>query len=382
MRELDREVLLFRLRVFEENERNYTKAAASLGIARSTMQESIRRAAETGLSGAPNTAPPPGFLVKKVTRNQNGNGDILSEWVHLFPEGQSYEQVVEAIDAIMEQHVGVIPTIPTPAHFPDAQLATVYPIVDHHLGLYSWEAETGANYDLNIAQRVLRESLSSLVAITPPSTHAVILNVGDFFHSDDNTNRTRRSGNVLDADGRYAKILEIGIDLEIYAIELALTKHQSVEVRNLPGNHDPYASLALNAAIRMAFRGNPRVHVSRDPSPFYFFRWGKVLIGSTHGDMIKATDMPAVLASYAPKDWGETEHRYVYLGHVHHASIGGGERYGATWETFRTLAAKDAWATQSGYSSGRSMVAITHHKEYGEVMRNTVTIAGPGYKRR
>jgi hypothetical protein len=124
------------------------------------------------------------------------------------------------------------------------------------------------------------------------------------------------------------------------------------------------------------------VHVSRDPSHFYFWRFGKVLVGATHGDMIRHTDMPQVLAAYAAKDWGETEHRYVYLGHVHHKSIGGGEKYGATWETFRTLAAKDAWSANSGFASGRSMVAITHHREFGEKYRSTVTIAGPGFKDR
>lgn len=381
MNNLSETELLQTVAEFEDSGRNYTKTAEAMGLSRNTVKGRIARAAKLGLTGAPETTTPAGFTVERVTVHTH-KGETADEWTRLKPDAVSYEQTIEAIDNVMEQYAGVINHIPEPVRFPDSDLATIYPIVDHHLGLYSWEAETGTNYDLGIAQRILKESFAELVASTPNSSQAVILNVGDFFHSDDNTNRTRRSGNILDADGRYAKILEIGIDLEIYAIELALSKHSLVEVRNLPGNHDPYASLALNAAIRMAFRNNPRVHVSRDPSPFYFFRFGKVLIASTHGDMIKPNDMPAVVASFAAKDWGETEHRYIYLGHVHHNSIGGGERYGATWETFRTLAAKDAWATQSGYSSGRSMVAITHHRDFGEKFRNTVTIAGPGFKLR
>lgn len=367
------------------NDHNQNKTAKVLGIARSTVQWHLSQAALKGDIAPELRKTPVGFNVKRLTqhvRELEGAPKLTEEWTQFTPESATYEATIAAIDETMKQYDGIIPTIPQPLIFPNEQLATIYPIIDHHLGLYSWEAETGANYDLQIAQRVLRESLESLVASSPASVQAVILNVGDFFHSDNNKNRTERSGNVLDADGRYAKILEIGIDLEIFAIELALTKHENVEVRNLPGNHDPYASLALNAAIRMAFRNNPRVHISRDPSPFYFFRWGKVLVASTHGDMIRANDMPAVVAAYAAKDWGETEHRYIYLGHVHHASVGGGERFGATWETFRTLASKDAWASQSGYASGRSMVAITHHKEFGEIMRNTVTISGPGFKAR
>src|SRR6266403_1871817 len=372
-------VLEHTLEVYNSVGRNQTKAAEVLRIARSAVQQRLSQAARKGLTGAPSTATPAGFNVDYVTRHTH-KGDITDEWTRLRPDAETYAQTLSAIDEVMKQHEGIIPTIPTPAIVSNENLATFYPIIDHHLGLYSWEAETGANYDLNIAQKILRDSLGELVASTPNSEQAVILNIGDFFHSDDNTNRTRRSGNILDADGRYAKILEIGIDLELYAIELALTKHQSVTVRNLPGNHDPYASLALNAAVRMAFKDNPRVHVSRDPSPFYFWRFGKVLVGATHGDMIRHTDMPQVMAAFAAKDWGETEHRYVYLGHVHHKSIGGGEKFGATWETFRTLAPKDAWASQSGFASGRSMVAITHHRDYGEKYRNTVTIAGPGFK--
>jgi hypothetical protein len=373
------EVLAQTLASYLENDRNQRKTAEALGIARSTLQARLKRISQLGQFT--NFAElPPGFILDRVTIHANKDGPV-QEWVKLKGDAVSYEEAVHAIEAALTDRIPALPVDPISIQHTNADLVTFYLIIDHHLGLYSWEAETGANYDLTIAQRDLRNSYRSLVAVTPPSSKAIILNVGDFFHSDDNTNRTRRSGNVLDADGRYAKILEIGVDLEISAIELALTKHETVEVRNLPGNHDPYASIALNTGIRMAFRNNPRVHVSRDPSPFYFFRHGKVLVASTHGDMIRATDMPSVVAAYAPKDWGETEHRYIYLGHVHHASVGGGERYGATWETFRTLAAKDAWAAQSGYASGRSMVAITHHKEYGEVLRNTVTISGPGFKK-
>jgi hypothetical protein len=368
---------------YTRNGRNAAATARELGIARSTVQWHLSQAALKGDIAPELRQTPAGFNVKRLTqhvRQQEGLPKLTEEWTQFTPESATYEATLAAIEATLGM-VQSVPLIPQPQLMPASKdLATFYPIIDHHLGLYSWEPETGANYDLTIGQRILRESFGELVAQAPQSDQAVILNIGDFFHSDNNRHRTERSGNVLDADGRYSKILEIGIDLELYAIELALQKHRLVEVRNLPGNHDTYATIALNSAIRMAFRDNPRVHVSRDPSPFFFWRFGKVLVGATHGDMIKHTDMPSVMAAYAAKDWGETEHRYVYLGHVHHKSIGGGERFGATWETFRTLAPKDAWASQSGFASGRSMVAITHHRDTGERYRHTVTIAGPGFK--
>lgn len=43
-------------------------------------------------------------------------------------------------------------------------------------------------------------------------------------------------------------------------------------------------------------------------------------------------------------------------------------------ESFRTLAAKDAWHSSMGYQSGRDMKCILFHKDWGEVERHTVSV--------
>jgi hypothetical protein len=45
------------------------------------------------------------------------------------------------------------------------------------------------------------------------------------------------------------------------------------------------------------------------------------------------------------------------------------------FESFRTLAAKDAWHSGQGYRSGRDMKCIILHKEFGEIGRQTVNLA-------
>jgi hypothetical protein len=127
----------------------------------------------------------------------------------------------------------------------------------------------------------------------------------------------------------------------------------------------------------MFFDGNPRVEIDDDPSKFFCHQFGRTLITATHGDMLKPARMPGYVASRWPDEWGATRHRYAYFGHVHHSSRGG-EEDGLIWETFQTLAAKDAWHAGEGYQSGRSMTAITHHKETGELTRNRVTVGRMG----
>ena len=105
---------------------------------------------------------------------------------------------------------------------------------------------------------------------------------------------------------------------------------------------------------------------------FFWWRFGKVFVGATHGDEVKPQQFPGVMASLRPKEWGETVFRYGYFGHVHHTSKGGGERFGVTWETFQALAGKDSWHAGQGYSSGRSLTAITLHRNRGEYKRDIV----------
>lgn len=287
---------------------------------------------------------------------------------------------LEAIDEAFTGYVGRARPAPAPRTV-RGDLLTIYNVADHHLGMYAWARETGNDYDLEVARDLLLRKMRDLVARTPNSATAVVLNLGDFFHSDSNENRTRKGQNPLDTDTRYAKVLQMGVDLMVQTIELALQKHQKVIVRNIAGNHDTYAALALSVALEAFFRNDRRVVVDADPAPFWWYRFGKVLLGAAHGDMARPEDMPSVMAAVRPEDWGATTWRYVYLGHFHRFGKGG-EAGGARWETFQTLAARDAWATQMGFASGRSMTALTHHKEYGLWQTDHIGVQPPERKRK
>jgi len=360
-----------------ENGGNRRKTAKQIGLAERSLYEMIARvrqyAARHGVSPDHGLthATPPGFAVKGVSTLYNADGEQTAQWVKTTAEAERPEALREAILEAFEDYRGRGKVSAAPKHS-EADLMTVYPMGDPHLGAYSWAEETGDDFDLKIAEQNLCESVSRLVACSPKSEVGLILNLGDFFHSDTSENRTLRSGHALDVDTRWAKVLRVGVRAMMQCIESACRKHQTVIVKNLIGNHDDHTSQMLSIALGLFYEGNERVIIDESPSKFWFHRFGRVLIGATHGDTCKPTALPGIMAHDRAGDWGETKHRYWYTGHIHSQTVM--EFPGVLWESFRTLAGKDAWTASKGYRSGRDMYAIVHAKDHGEVERHRVDI--------
>lgn len=294
------------------------------------------------------------------------DGQIKLQWVKTGqgqPTPEEWQDIVKDVFAD-SQPVRRIPTPKTCNH----DLLTVYPIGDHHVAMYSWGAETGQDYDTHIAEKLLVSAVSHLVDLAPPSEVAIIANVGDFFHVDQHRPETTRSRNALDVDTRYAAMIHAGVAMLRTCIEHALVKHKRVKVINACGNHDDVGALWLSLALSLLYEKNPRVEIETSPAKFAYHRHGKVLLGVTHGDTAKLDKLASVMAADQHEMWGATTHRYWITGHIHQRKVL--EQPGCMVESFRTLAARDAWSTAAGYRSGRDMTSIVFHKEHGEVCRH------------
>ncbi len=319
---------------------------------------------------------PEGFHVKGVSTLTDEEGNVKGQWVKSFQSAEAREE--KLLDAIRE--VFADPQTPKFEDAPptgelDEDLCCIYPMGDPHLGMFSWAQETGDDFDLKIAEADLMAAVDSLVASAPAATHALFANLGDYFHSDNSENRTARSGHSLDVDSRWAKVQGVGLKLMKRLIERALEKHQFVHVINEIGNHDDHGAVMLSLALALFFEGNPRVTIDTSPAKYHWYRFGKNLVGITHGDTVKIQDLPAIMAADRPQDWGETEHRFWLTGHVHHSrKLAQTDLVGASVESFRTLAPKDAWHASKGYRSQQDMKCIVLHKEWGEIGRNQIGI--------
>ena len=380
-------------------------AAEALGISESGVRRRLKRAAQLGMLGfkpvlpgfevtrsSTNTATgeswvrqapepgavfeiPPGQTLKGVSALIDPDGREMMKWV------KTKEDVTSIIAEALEQRFAKYdrPIFFETERDTNEHLMSVYPIADQHLGLLAWGKETGDDYDLKIGSARLRDCTKRLVAQSPPSETALILNLGDWQHTDDARNVTPGHQHVLDVDSRYFKIVMAGVDLMVDIVELALQKHKNVILRNLPGNHDPNSHVALTMGLRGWFRNHPRVTVLTDPSEFFYYRFHNCFIGATHGHKIKPKDMVMDMAVVCRDDWAAADYRYFYFGHIHHETAL--EVGDVRCESFQTLASKDAYNRSHGYHAGRSLVGITLHDTDGEIGRHRINLPSPQKKR-
>ncbi len=355
------------------------KAAKALGVGRRTVDQSLKalkkKAALHGYSPEHDmTKPSPvSHIVKGTSTLYDEDGNQKMQWVKTNVKAQDIADITQLIvDALVDQIAGASKRIKTPK-VSSTDLLTVYPMGDPHIGMYAWQDECGEDFDCEIAERDLQQAVDYLVDKAPATKEAVIVNLGDFYHSDTMDNMTRRSGNVLDVDSRWQRVMRIGVRIMCYIIDQALAKHQKGTVINEIGNHDDQSAYMLSLVLDAYYRNNKRVTIDLSPKTFHYFRFGKVFIGVTHGHNCKPDTLGQIMAADRPEDWGATSQRYWYVGHIHHQTVK--EVPGCTVESFRTLAAKDAYHASKAYRSGRDMMCIIHHKDHGEVGRHRFDIS-------
>ena len=353
------------------------KAAKELGISDRNLMRGLARlkkqAASRGVAPEHDMTheAAEGFVVKGTSTLYGDEGDVKAQWVKTqIATEDRLSKIREAIGDAMADYRGRY----RPRKAPDtgsSELLACYVLGDPHIGAYAWAQEAGENFDVKIAREDLLSATARLVKVAPKTDHALIANLGDFFHADNRGNTTTK-GTPVDVDTRWPQVLQAGCMLMVDLITLALAKHPRVSVVNCIGNHDDHSSVMLSAFLGAYFHDEPRVEVLPTTNKFHYIQHGKTLIACTHGDTIKLNALSEIMATDEPTKWAESEHRYWYTGHIHHTTRQ--ELRGCVVESFRTLAARDAWHTNSGYRSGRDMYCIVHDKEYGEVERHRCDI--------
>ena len=352
---------------------NSSAAARALGIIDATFRGRVREARNRGfepqyqaLMAGENAAPTEGYKIKGTSTLYGEDGKAKLQWVKTDAKIEELQRMQKAAFEAMCETLEPLKPVKGPRNLPQ-ELLTLYTLTDSHVGMLAWDKETGADWDLGIAENTLVGTLVRMIDAAPPSAVGILNQLGDWLHFDSLTPMTPTSHHILDADSRAQKMVTVAVRILRRVIEHMLTKHERVQVYCHEGNHDPMGSVWLRVMFAALYEKNTRVTVGTSPNPYVAYQHGKTMLGFHHGHLSKPVRLPLIFAAQFSEVWGQTEYRYIHTGHLHHTEEK--EHPGVKTVQHPTLSAPDAYAARGGWLSKRQATSMTYSNVHGEVAR-------------
>lgn len=354
-------------------------AAKALGVQHSAVSRRVRemkaKAAKAGYSPDHDMTRtvPDGYSVHGVSNYytwKDEDGNTRGQWVKSRVDALKQQAAMQsAIEAACEDVPRVKPSKPPPPV--QSELCNAYIITDYHLGMLSWHEETGDDWNLDIAERMLVDWFSASIAAAPPGQVAIFAQLGDFLHWDGMEAVTPASKHILDADTRFQKLVRVAIRVIRQILDMLLQKYPTVRVLMADANHDPASGVWLREMLAAMYENEPRIEVDQSADTYYCYEWGLTSLFFHHGHKKKLSQIVDVFVAKFREIFGRTKYSYAHTGHLHHKEVK--ETNQMTVEQHQTLAAKDAHASRGGWLADRSAQVITYHKRHGEVARLRIT---------
>lgn len=234
---------------------------------------------------------------------------------------------------------------------PKIDYALVVSPTDFHWGKYAWLDETGNDYNFDEAKKRLVQTTTDLISRLPGRPEKIFIATGsDWFHID-NPGKTTTRGTPQDIFGSPSQILLSGCKLARQHIEM-FRQVAPIEVLFMPGNHDQYSTLTMMLYLQAVYEDAEDVTVILSPASRQYMRYGSTLMGFTHGDRLKDTKLPQLMAIEQRENWGICDNKMWFTGHVHHQQVK--ETGGALVIKLPSLSGTDKWHFDSGYTSSKA----------------------------
>jgi len=310
------------------------------------------------------------FVAKGVSTLYNRDGQVSAQWVKATLDDAKYQELLKEAAQAFSESIKPEKPVKMPQHTEDA-LLNFYPITDYHVGQKSWGMECGEDWDLKIAEDLLVKWFATAIKQSPNASTGYLAVMGDFLHLDSLEALTPTGKNLLDSDTRFQLIVRVAIRTLRRVVSILLQKHQKLHIVIAEGNHDMASSVWLREMMQALYAGEPRITVDTSPDIFYCYEHGDTSLFVHHGHKVKFENIDEVMVSKFRDVFGRTKHSFVHMGHYHHTRVK--ESNLMVIEQHRTLAAKDAYSSRSGYMAGRDAKVITYHKQLGEVARVTIS---------
>lgn len=317
------------------------------------------------------------WFIKRWTANsweqaQNQNGETVIVSLHqvkanLERNHESYSSSL--VEDLREEARNFSPTYSPP---PKRQNQQPYMlevcIPDLHFGKYSW-SELGSHYDMDEAERLFRLVVEDAAQIADEQgVEQILFPVGnDLFHVDNGKGTTNR-GTPVHPHGDYREHYRRVRHMLRECIDLLHTI-APVQIPVIPGNHDRETMYHMGEALYDWYYNTKTVEVDSSPHPRKYARYGRNMIGYTHGNEEKLQDLPGLMAEESPAMWGVTKYREIHIGHLHHEKgyiKEVDEIRGTRVRVIPSISASDNWHIEKGYIGNvREARAFLWHKENG-----------------
>ena len=319
------------------------------------------------------------FSVKGTSKLYDNEGKVKVQWVKTDRDkevqAQALKDFVEGLCADLKIATPV-PVTPHKHHTPDL-LSAVF-IGDAHIGMYSYGIETKhSDFDSDIATKQLREAIDYLIEKAEPSETGLLVNLGDFIHTNASNNMTA-GGTPQDVDTRLSKVMHIAAVTLRYMTDRMLSKFSKVVMVVAKGNHDTDTSIAIQMAMKFYYDKEPRVTVLETNGFYHYIEYGQWLLGIHHGDKQKPEALAGSMARDMSEAWGRTSHRLWCVGHYHKEQVK--TLAGVKYKVFAALPPPDAWHASKGYNGDGEMEMITFRKSGGIYSSHTFCIDQPKHQ--
>jgi len=230
--------------------------------------------------------------------------------------------------------------------------------VDPHNGLLAWQAESGENYDLKIAQERFLKCVWDIVSRCKHKKikRIILCMLGDVLHTA-NDNQTTEKGTFQSVDGRYVKITDT-TEATIVNVIAILKSIAPVEVVWVSGNHSRISEYLVMRSVEKSFSD---VKFDIAPNPIKSIQIGNAMVGLAHGDMPKKNITNNV--DREARMIGGIKYIEQHCGHFHSEIT--------TWVNgiivryLPSLCSSSAWEHQQGYLNFKAMISFVWSEENG-----------------
>ena len=254
-------------------------------------------------------------------------------------------------------------SFPTPPKRRGDRYLMAMHLSDLHFGKRCWEVDSGNNYDLKIAQETFHKGFEDLVSKClryAPNIDRIIFPIGnDFFHVNDWKSRTVNETRVESTDDRFPKVFDCGTRCILDGID-RLSEIAPVDVEWVPGNHDHHTSWHLAYLLQHTYRSATHIKVNINHRARKYYRYGCLLAGLTHGEIVKDAKLPTLMSHEAANmiDSG-VRFREWWLGHLHKAKevqfCSEDSEPNMTIRRLPSLCGTDGWHDQQGFTGTYKM---------------------------